>query len=124
MAGYDTPTGTSAAAMTQLRLLARSATAQQITSYTTFITGPATPAKEMHIVLVDNGRSEMRTDPRFKEALRCIRCAGCANICPPYQQFGGHVFGYIYSGAIGLVVTPFHHGLESDAGPQILCASG
>ncbi len=123
MAGYDKLIGTFAEAMVQLRLLARSATAQHITSYTTFITGPATPDKEMHIVLVDNGRSEMRADPHFKEALRCIRCAACANICPPYQQVGGHVFGYIYSGAIGLVVTPFHHGIEADAGPQSLCVS-
>src|SRR5712691_8041752 len=123
MAGYDKLIGTFAEAMTQLRLLARSATAQQITSYTTFITGPATAAKEVHIVLVDNGRSQMRADPRFKDALRCIRCAACANICPSYQQVGGHAFGYIYSGAIGLVVTPFHHGLEADAGPQSLCVS-
>ncbi|HJT58622.1 MAG TPA: LUD domain-containing protein [Ktedonobacteraceae bacterium] len=123
MAGYDKLIGTFAAAMAQLRLLARSATAQQITSYTTFITGPATPGKEMHIVLIDNGRSEMRADPHFKDALRCIRCAACSNICPSYQQVGGHAFGYIYSGAIGLVVTPFHHGLEADAGPQSLCVS-
>src|SRR5215469_9438283 len=123
MAGYDKLIGTFAEAMTQLRLLARSATGQHITSYTTFITGPATPGKEMHIVLVDNGRSEMRADPRFKDALRCIRCAACANICPPYQQVGGHAFGYIYSGAIGLVVTPFHHGIEAGAGPQSLCVS-
>ncbi|HYT33874.1 MAG TPA: heterodisulfide reductase-related iron-sulfur binding cluster, partial [Ktedonobacteraceae bacterium] len=114
---------TFAEAMTQLRLLARSATAQQITSYTTFITGPATAGKEMHIVLVDNGRSVMRDDPRFKDALRCIRCAACANICPPYQQVGGHAFGYIYSGAIGLVITPFLHGIEAGAGPQSLCVS-
>ena len=123
MAGYDKLIGTFAEAMVQLRLLARSATAQHITSYTTFITGPATPDKEMHIVLVDNGRSEMRADAHFKEALRCIRCAACANICPSYQQVGGHAFGYIYSGAIGLVVTPFHHGLDADAGPQSLCVS-
>nr|MDQ2907710.1 LUD domain-containing protein [Chloroflexota bacterium] len=123
MAGYDKLISTYAEAMTQLRLLARSATAQSITSYTTFITGPAYPGKEMHIVLVDNGRSEMRADPRFQEALRCIRCAACANICPAYQQVGGHAFGYIYSGAIGLVVTPFHHGLDADAGPQSLCVS-
>jgi L-lactate dehydrogenase complex protein LldF len=70
MAGYDKLIGTFAEAMTQLRLLARSATAQQITSYTTFITGPATPGKEMHIVIVDNGRSKMRADPHFKDALR------------------------------------------------------
>src|SRR5947209_17801485 len=123
MAGYDKLIGTFADAMTQLRLLARSATAQQITSYTTFITGPATPGKEMHMVLLDNGRSEMRSDPRFKDALRCIRCAACANICPSYQQVGGHAFGHIYSGAICLVITPFLHGLEAGAGPQSLCVS-
>lgn len=123
MAGYDKLIGTFAEAMTQLRLLARSATAQSITSYSTFISGPATPEKEMHIVLLDNGRSEMRADPRFKDALRCIRCAACANICPPYQQVGGHAFGHIYSGAIGLVVTPFHHGIEAGTGPQSLCVS-
>lgn len=123
MAGYDKLLGTYADAMTQLRLLARSATAQPITTYTTFISGPATPEKEMHIILLDNGRSEMRDDPRFKDALRCIRCAACANICPPYQQVGGHAFGHIYSGAIGLVVTPFHHGIEAGAGPQSLCVS-
>src|SRR5229473_7332044 len=123
MAGYDKLIGTFAEAMVQLRLLARSATAQHITSYTTFITGPSEPGHEMHIVLLDNGRSEMRADPRFKDALRCIRCAACANICPPYQQVGGHAFGYIYSGAIGLVVTPFHHGLAAGAGPQSLCVS-
>ncbi len=123
MAGYEKLIGTMAGAMTQLRLLARSATAQPITSYTTFITGPSAPDREMHIVLLDNGRSAMRADPRFHEALRCIRCAACANICPPYQQVGGHAFGYIYSGAIGLVVTPFHHGMAAGAGPQSLCVS-
>jgi L-lactate dehydrogenase complex protein LldF len=123
MAGYEKLLGTFEDAVTQIRLLARSATAQPITSYTTFITGPATPEKEMHIVLIDNGRSEMRADPHFKDALRCIRCAACANICPAYQEVGGHAFGYIYSGAIGLVVTPFHHGIDAGAGPQSLCMS-
>lgn len=123
LAGYDKLIGTFEDAVTQLRLLARSATGQRITSYNTFITGPATPEKEMHIVILDNGRSEMREDPRFKDALRCIRCAACANICPPYSQVGGHSFGHIYSGAIGLVVTPFHHGMEAASGPQSLCVS-
>ena len=109
-------------AVTQLRLLARSGTAQRITSYTTFITGP-TPGHEMHIVLVDNGRRTMAAMPEFTEALHCIRCAACANVCPPYREVGGHAFGYIYTGAIGLVVTGFHHGLEAAAGPQSLCLS-
>ena len=109
-------------AMTQVRLLARSGTAQRITSYTTFITGP-TPGHEMHIVLVDNGRRAMASMPEFREALHCIRCAACANVCPPYREVGGHAFGHIYTGAIGLVVTPFHHGLGAAAGPQSLCLS-
>lgn len=109
-------------AMTQLRLLGRSATAQRITSYSTFITGP-TPGHEMHIVLVDNGRRKMAAMPEFREALHCIRCAACANVCPPYREVGGHVFGHIYTGAIGLVVTPFHHGLAAAAKPQSLCLS-
>ena len=109
-------------AVTQLRLLARSGTAQRITSYTTFITGP-TPGHDMHIVLVDNGRRTMAAMPEFVEALHCIRCAACANVCPPYREVGGHAFGYIYTGAIGLVVTGFHHGLEAAAGPQSLCLS-
>jgi Fe-S oxidoreductase len=77
----------------------------------------------VHIVLVDNGRSEMYADPDFRDALRCIRCAACADICPPYQVLGGHVFGHVYSGAIGLVNTPFHHGIDAAAGPQALCVS-
>jgi iron-sulfur cluster protein len=112
-----------AAAMLQLRLLARSATGQQITSYTTFLSGPPEPGKEMHIVLLDNGRMRMRDTPLIRDALRCIRCAACADVCPPYAVVGGHVFGHIYSGAIGLVNTPFHHGIEAGAGPQSLCVS-
>lgn len=65
----------------------------------------------------------MREMPEFREALHCIRCAACANVCPPYREVGGHVFGHIYSGAIGLVVTPFMHGLDAAAGPQSLCLS-
>ncbi len=123
LAGIEKLVPDYAAAMLQLRLLARSATAQQITSYSTFVSGPPEPGKEMHIVLVDNGRLTMRETPLIRDALRCIRCAACANVCPPYAEVGGHVFGYIYSGAIGLVNTPFHHGLEADAGPQSLCVS-
>jgi len=109
-------------ATAQVRLLARSGTGQEITTYSSFITGPE-PGGELHIVLVDNGRSAMWADPAAREALRCIRCAACADVCPPYQVVGGHVFGYVYSGAIGLVNTPFHHGLAADAGPQSLCVS-
>jgi L-lactate dehydrogenase complex protein LldF len=109
-------------AVTQMRILARSSTGQRISVYTTFITGP-TPGHEMHVVLVDNGRRAMRAKPEFVEALHCIRCGACANVCPPYREVSGHVFGHIYTGAIGLVVTPFHHGLDAIAKPQSLCLS-
>lgn len=122
IAGWEKLVPTLADAGAQLRLLARSATAQEITSYTSLITG-AEPGHELHIILVDNGRSAMYADPDFRDALRCIRCAACADVCPPYQVVGGHVFGYVYSGAIGLVNTPFHHGLDAAAGPQALCVS-
>jgi L-lactate utilization protein LutB len=122
LAGIEKLVPTYDDAMTQIRVLARSATAQRLTVYTTFIHGP-TPGHEQHIVLVDNGRRRMREMPEFREALHCIRCAACANVCPPYREVGGHVFGYIYSGAIGLVVTPFLNGLEAAAGPQSMCLS-
>ncbi len=119
-----------------LKLLAPSATGQKLSVYTSFTTGPSRSAdiensltvgvhgpKEVHIVLVDNGRWKMREDPEFREALQCIRCGACANVCPPYQVVGGHVFGHVYTGPIGLVVTPFHHGMEHAVDPQALCVS-
>jgi Fe-S oxidoreductase len=122
IAGWEKLVPTLADAGAHLRLLARSGTGQEITTYTSFITG-AEPGREVHIVLVDNGRTAMWRDPEFRDALRCIRCAACADVCPPYQVVGGHVFGHVYSGAIGLVNTPFHHGLDAAAGPQSLCVS-
>jgi L-lactate dehydrogenase complex protein LldF len=117
-----------------LKLLARSATGQKISTYTQLITGPSRSAdielktqigvhgpRELHFVLIDNGRTAMRDDPSFREALRCIRCGACSNVCPSYQVVGGHVFGHIYTGPIGLVVSPFHHGTESVAYEQQLC---
>jgi L-lactate dehydrogenase complex protein LldF len=122
IAGWEKIVPTFADAAAQVRLLARSATGQEITTYTSFLSGPE-PGTTMHLVLVDNGRSAMWADSRTREALRCIRCAACADVCPPYQIVGGHVFGHVYSGAIGLVNTPYHHGLDADAEPQSLCVS-
>ncbi|HEV8534468.1 MAG TPA: LUD domain-containing protein [Candidatus Limnocylindria bacterium] len=117
-----------------VKLLARSGTGQKITSYTQFITGPSRSAdielksqigvhgpKELHFVLLDNGRTAMRDDPFFRDALRCIRCGACSNVCPSYLEVGGHVFGHIYTGPIGLVVSPWHHGIDSVAHEQALC---
>jgi iron-sulfur cluster protein len=122
IAGWEKLVPTVADVAAQLRLLARSATAQEITSYTSFITG-VDGDREIHLVLVDNGRTALRDDPGQRDMLRCIRCAACADVCPSYQVVGGHVFGYIYSGPIGLVNTAAHHGLENAVGPQSLCVS-
>jgi Fe-S oxidoreductase len=110
-------------AILQLRLLAPSGTGQRQTAYVSWITGPTAPDQELHIVLLDNGRTAMRESVHYRDTLRCIRCGACSNVCPSYGVVGGHVFGYIYSGAIGLVNTPFHNGLENDVGPQSLCVS-
>lgn len=94
-----------------LRVLARSATGQEISTYTTFATGPAAPGRSLHVVLLDNGRSEM-LGGEFAEVLRCIRCGACVNHCPIYGAVGGHAYGSVYSGPIGAVLTPFHAGLR------------
>ena len=121
-AGIEKMVPTFADAMKQVRLLARSATGQPITVYTNFITGPR-PGQEQHILLLDNGRTAMSEDADVAAALRCIRCGACANVCPPYGVVGGHAFGHVYTGAIGLVNTAFHHGIKAAAGPQSLCVS-
>jgi iron-sulfur cluster protein len=100
------------------RALPRNATGQTITSYVTWITGPnacgAAPdnRKEMHIVFLDNGRRQLARDPEFGQVLRCVRCGACANVCPVYRMVGGHQYGHIYIGAIGLILTYFFHGRD------------
>ncbi|MYE38715.1 MAG: iron-sulfur cluster-binding protein, partial [Chloroflexi bacterium] len=107
-----------------LRLLPRSATGQRISSYVSMITGPRREddedgPEEFHLVLVDNGRSRMLRDPKLREALYCIRCGACLNICPVYQRVGGHSYGWVYPGPIGAVVSPMLTGLkEAKALPQ------
>ena len=99
-----------------LRVLARSATGQDMSVYTTFSTGPRRPddvdgPEEYHVVLVDNGRSNMLgTD--FQEMLRCIRCGACMNHCPVYHAVGGHAYGWVYPGPMGAVLTPSLIGVE------------
>jgi len=103
-----------------LKVLPRNATGQAITSYVTWIKGTvecgASPGnrKVMHIVFLDNGRLALAKDPVFSSALRCIRCGACANVCPVYSKVGGHKYGHVYIGAIGLILTLFYHGIEND----------
>lgn len=92
-------------------LLPRSATGQKLTVYMSGITGPrrekdADGPEEMHIIIVDNGRSLQLGDPEFQELLNCIRCGACLNACPVYRHIGGHAYGGTYSGPIGAVLTP------------------
>lgn len=94
-----------------LNLLARSATGQKLTTYTSMITGPRREGEldgpeELHLIVLDNGRSAQLGDPIFQEVLNCIRCAACLNVCPVYRHVGGHTYGSVYSGPIGAVLTP------------------
>lgn len=95
-----------------INILPKNATGQKITSYVSFIKGPTGQGRELHIVLLDNGRLKLAADPDFSEALKCVKCGACANVCPIYEIVGGHVFGHIYVGGIGLVLTPFFHGFD------------
>jgi L-lactate dehydrogenase complex protein LldF len=99
-----------------LRVLARSATGQEMSVYTTFSTGPRRPGdpdgpEEYHVVLLDNGRSSM-LGSEFQEMLRCIRCGACMNHCPIYHAVGGHAYGWVYPGPMGAVLTPTLIGVD------------
>ena len=102
------------------RLLARGAAAQNMAGYVSYIGGPghATHAdgpEAFHLVIIDNGRSRILADDRFREMLCCIRCAACLNVCPVYGKIGGHAYGYPYSGPVGAVVTPLLVGVNRAA---------
>ncbi len=99
-----------------LRVLARSATGQDMSVYTTISTGPRRPGdpdgpEEYHVVLLDNGRSSM-LGTEFHDMLRCIRCAACMNHCPVYHAVGGHAYGWVYPGPMGAVLTPSLIGVD------------
>ena len=100
-----------------LRLLGRSATGQEMSVYTTFSRGPRRAGdpdgpEEYHVVLLDNGRSNM-VGTEIQEMLRCIRCGACMNHCPVYQAVGGHAYGWVYPGPMGAVLTPALIGVEA-----------
>lgn len=95
-------------------LLPRSATGQNVITYMSVLTGPRRAqerdgASELHIIILDNGRSRQLGDPQFQEVLHCIRCGACLNVCPVYRQIGGHSYGSVYPGPIGAVLTPLLH---------------
>ena len=91
-----------------LQVLPRSSTGERENPYTSIWTGPAggDGPSEMHIVLIDNGRTNVLADTLGRQALRCIRCSACLNVCPVYERAGGHSYGSVYPGPIGAVLTP------------------
>lgn len=98
-----------------LRLLARSATGQKLTAYTSLLTGPRRAGEDgpesLHVILIDNGRTTALADEKMREALYCIRCGACLNVCPVYRKIGGHAYGWVYSGPIGALITPEFNGI-------------
>jgi len=118
LVGLEKLTPTLHDALRVLRALPRNATGQQITSYVTWISGTneckSAPGgkKIMHVVFLDNGRCGLAKDKDFSQVLRCIRCGACANVCPVCRVVGGHKYGHVYIGAIGLIMTYFFHGRD------------
>ena len=119
LVGYEKLCDNFGQALDIVRVLPKSATGQIITSYTTWIKGRVPShknedgIKETHYVFLDNGRLAFLEHPKFKEALKCIRCGSCANICPAYEMVGGHVYGDRYIGSIGLILTALYQGDEA-----------
>ncbi len=117
LASIEKVVPTMADALALIRVLARSATTQEITSYTSVVTGPARagdadgPAA-FHVVLLDNGRTKLLGGP-YRDILRCIRCGACQSQCPVYGTVGGHAYGWVYGGPIGAVLTPGLLGLDA-----------
>ncbi|WP_165078214.1 MULTISPECIES: L-lactate dehydrogenase (quinone) large subunit LdhH [unclassified Desulfovibrio] len=124
VAGLDKLVPTLDVALTALQVLPRNATAQRLTAYVSLISGCVPCAvgpdgrKELHVVFLDNGRTEIAKDPLFSQIFRCVRCGACANVCPVFRLVGGHKMGYIYIGAIGLILTYFFHGKDK---AKVLC---
>jgi L-lactate dehydrogenase complex protein LldF len=101
-----------------LKVLARAATGQKLSVYTSFVTGTRQAdeldgPRELHLVILDNGRSRVLAGP-LRESLFCIRCGACLNVCPIYRNVGGHAYGGVYAGPIGAVLTPLYDGLAAN----------
>jgi L-lactate dehydrogenase complex protein LldF len=104
---------------TFLKLLARSATGQLLSVYSSFLSGPRRPGEvdgpeEFYVVLVDNGRTKLLPDRGKRQSLYCIRCGACLNACPVYRKIGGHSFPWVYSGPIGAIITPQFMGVTHE----------
>jgi L-lactate dehydrogenase complex protein LldF len=97
-----------------LQLLPRSSTGERMNPYTSLWTG-STEGQELHVVLLDNGRSRVLADDVGRQALHCIRCSACLNVCPVYSRTGGHAYGSVYPGPIGAILTPQLVGIENAA---------
>jgi len=96
-----------------MQVLPRSSTAERMNPYTTIWTGvhPGDGPQEVHIILLDNGRTRALGDEVGRQALRCIRCSACLNVCPVYERVGGHAYGSVYPGPIGAILNPLLHGV-------------
>ncbi len=114
-----------------VRIITRSATGQPISCYQTLVTSPKTSLEddgpeEIHLILLDNGRSKLLEDDLTAETLRCIRCSACLNVCPVYRQIGGHAYGSVYPGPIGAIFTPLIAGMHAASqlpGASSLCGA-
>ncbi|GAA5054847.1 L-lactate dehydrogenase complex protein LldF [Thermocatellispora tengchongensis] len=105
-----------------LQLLPRSSTGERMNPYTSMWTG-AVDGQEFHLVLLDNGRTRVLADEVGRQALRCIRCSACLNVCPVYERAGGHAYGSVYPGPIGAILTPQLRGLGSELDRSLPYAS-
>jgi L-lactate dehydrogenase complex protein LldF len=113
-----------------LAILARSATGQKLSSYTTLVRGPRRAGElegpeEFHLILLDNGRARQIAST-LREALYCLRCGACLNVCPVYRQIGGHAYGYTYPGPIGILLTAMlkgEHAVGELAHASSLCGA-
>ncbi|GAA1594602.1 hypothetical protein GCM10009678_90880 [Actinomadura kijaniata] len=105
-----------------MQLLPRSSTGERMNPYTSMWTG-ATEGQDFHLVLLDNGRTDVLADQVGRQALRCIRCSACLNVCPVYERAGGHAYGSVYPGPIGAILTPQLRGFSSELDESLPYAS-
>ena len=113
--GIEKVIGTLEDYATLTQVLPRSGTGQELTVYTNIINGPCDDGgpDHLYVIFLDNGRSRIYSDPKYTEALACIRCGACLNACPVYRSTGGHAYGWVYGGPIGAVITPLLQGIDN-----------